>query len=155
MITPKVQGIFERLHLESLNSQVNKKHACCIQDNKDLIICCNSNERSIFSAIYNKPMYGIHAEINCLYKYLKNHKLFYKNINFIRKKTKKLIIYVIKSNYGNSKPCQHCINTLKYYGIKKLYYTDDKCTIIKDNINTISTDHISEGNLNNIYNYYN
>ena len=152
MSTNTICNIFSMLNLKTIESKMNKKHACCIQDSKDFTICCNSNDRSIFTAIYNKPIHGIHAEINCLYTYLKNHKLFNKNINYIRKKTKKIIIYVTKSNYGNSKPCQHCINTLKYYGIKKLYYTDDKCTIIKDNINTISTDHISEGNLNNIYN---
>ena len=28
------------------------------------------------------------------------------------------------------KPCLNCICTLKYYGIK-IYYTDDKCQIIK------------------------
>lgn len=152
MLTDTVHNIFSMLNLKTFESKVNKKHACCIQDNKEFTICCNSNNRTIFSAIYNKPIYGIHAEVNCLYTYLKNHRLFNKDINFIRKKTKKLIIYVTKSNYGNSKPCSHCIDTLKYYGIKKIYYTNDKCQIIKDNINTITTNHISEGHLNNIYN---
>lgn len=151
-LTKKIVDIFDRINQECANSIVNKKHACCIQDNKDFTICCNSNNRSIFKALYNKPIHGIHAEVNCLYTYLKNHKLFNKNINYIRKKTKKIIIYVTKSNYGNSKPCQHCISTLKYYGLTTIYYTNDKCQIIKDNINKITTNHISEGALNNIYN---
>ena len=150
--TKKIDEIFDILNKKCSESKVQKKHACLFQNDKNLTVCCNSNDRSIYTAIYKNPIHVIHAEVNCLYTYLKNHKLFNKHIDYIRKKTKKIIVYVTKSNYGNSKPCQHCINMLKYYGLKKIYYTDDKCQIIKENIQTIITDHVSEGNLNNIYN---
>ena len=88
MLNKLLEHIFCELNLKSFESSVNMKHACCIKNNKELIYSCNSNDRSMYSTIYKNPIYGIHAEINCLYNFLKIHKLCNKDINFIRKKLK-------------------------------------------------------------------
>jgi len=45
----------------------------------------------------------------------------------------------------NSKPCSHCLETLKDYGIKTVYYSSDK-TMVKEKVNQMETTHISSGN---------
>lgn len=42
-----------------------------------------------------------------------------------------------------SKPCYHCIEFLKYIGIKRVFYSDDDGNIICEKVNTIYNDHIT------------
>ena len=44
----------------------------------------------------------------------------------------------------NSYPCNHCINVLKFYNIKKIIYSSDTGIII-NKINDLNPIHISSG----------
>lgn len=71
----------------------------------------------------------IHAEYDCLYNLITVTR--FKGDNSIRRK--KLDIYVARENLLNSKPCFHCIQILKYFGIKRVYYSNGTVTV-KDKI---------------------
>jgi tRNA(Arg) A34 adenosine deaminase TadA len=62
---------------------------------------------------------------------------------------KKLEMLVIRTDKAgrlkNSKPCSHCLATLKMFGIKIVYYSTDEGTIEKHKIDTLDTEHYSGG----------
>jgi deoxycytidylate deaminase len=43
----------------------------------------------------------------------------------------------------NSKPCAKCCESLKTFGFKKIYYSDNYGKIVIENISDIQTDHLS------------
>lgn len=45
-------------------------------------------------------------------------------------------------NFGNSKPCVHCLSMLKKYGIRKIAYTTDD-GVIKVRTSSLFTSHKS------------
>jgi deoxycytidylate deaminase len=44
-----------------------------------------------------------------------------------------------------SKPCIHCFNLIKDFGIKKIYYSNDKGSITCSKVNTFVCSHVSWG----------
>jgi tRNA(Arg) A34 adenosine deaminase TadA len=71
----------------------------------------------------------------------------FKKINY--KKMRKVDVYVIRINGNgkliNSKPCSHCLNSLKKLNIKKIYYSDENGDIVCEKTNDMKTDYISSG----------
>jgi cytidine deaminase len=61
----------------------------------------------------------------------------------------KLEILVIRldklGNFKNSKPCNHCLATMKLFGIKAVYYTTDEGIIEKHKVSDLTTEHYSGG----------
>lgn len=62
---------------------------------------------------------------------------------------KKLKMLIIRTNNRGelkfSKPCCNCIEKLKKFGVKSVYYSTDEGTIIKERLDTICGDHKSGG----------
>ncbi len=56
-------------------------------------------------------------------------------------------MYVIRVNKNNellnSKPCKSCIDVMRMFGIKNIYYSTDKGDLKKEKICDIETDHLS------------
>lgn len=48
----------------------------------------------------------------------------------------------------NSKPCNTCLYYMKLYGIKSVYYSDEKGDILKEKISQIEVEHNSLGHRN-------
>ena len=72
---------------------------------------------------------------------------FYKNPKFsnpgkIRRYFGKCELIVVRRTMNNSKPCQRCLNIIKSYGIKRVYYSYDG-KLIKEKTNEMSTEHLS------------
>ena len=76
----------------------------------------------------------------------------------LRQKMKKVKLFIIKKNYTinkngekiehtlSARPCAECIKLMRYYGIKKVYYTTENDNIIALNINhiDITTEFVSD-----------
>ena len=45
----------------------------------------------------------------------------------------------------NSRPCNHCLEAMKYYRIKKIMYSSDDGTIISEKPQSMEQNHISSG----------
>ena len=62
---------------------------------------------------------------------------------------------VIRLNSENnlciSRPCFKCLQTLKTYNIKKVYYSDDNSNIIKENVTNMISIHITKLYSTHIY----
>ena len=43
---------------------------------------------------------------------------------------------------SNSKPCARCLDLIKNYGIRKVYYSDEK-RLIMEKTNNMETNHLS------------
>lgn len=77
--------------------------------------------------------------------------MFYDLIRNIRREKNirrmKLSIYISRTSFGNSKPCYHCINTLKSIGIYRVFYTTGDNNVYKcEKINNIENEHVSRSN---------
>lgn len=78
--------------------------------------------------------------------------LIFKNVKKFRKLKKRLskitIVVIRADKYGtlkNSKPCRKCVEMLKLYGFKNVYYStgDDSAPIVKKSIKTLENSHKS------------
>lgn len=84
----------------------------------------------MFSSASSINKDSIHAEVDCVKKIKRSHKLSPINIIIFRTNNK-------GDRLSMSKPCQHCINTiyseLKYknYKLKKIWYTNELGNFIK------------------------
>ena len=60
----------------------------------------------------------------------------------IRRYFRNCKLVVVRTSMGNSKPCSKCLKMLKYYGIKKVYYSLEQ-EIVFEKTNEMETDHLS------------
>lgn len=69
-------------------------------------------------------------------------------LKYIRSILSKVTVHVVR-NYRNgvrnSRPCQNCINFMKYANVKAVYYSDDDGRMIRAKINTMDNGVISKG----------
>lgn len=76
-----------------------------------------------------------HAEENVLYNFYKNNRNY--------RVTRRLVLIVIRVNSNNklinSKPCSHCLEMMKYYGIKKVIYSDTNGLLTSDIIKNMKS----------------
>ena len=90
--------------------------------------------------------YSTHAEMDVLYKILKQQKINpFKDIIDLSD----YIIIVIRfgkdGNLKNSRPCNHCLETMIKYRIKKILYSNDDGSIISEKPESMEHIHISSG----------
>lgn len=120
---------------QALKSELANKHGAIL-----------FTRRSILSKGYNKFLNGrqrdtsisIHAEMNCLQTIRKNVKYNKCHILVIRLNSNNKLV--------NSKPCQHCIESLRNTKIKNIYYSDSDGQIVCEKIKYATTTHVSAGN---------
>ena len=84
--------------------------------------------------------YSTHAEIDVIHKSLR--KLNDDDLNGC-------VIAVVRfgkdGSLKNSRPCNHCLNTMKFYRIKKVMYSTDDGTIKSEKPEAMEQSHISSG----------
>jgi len=116
-------------------SDVRKKFAACIIKGKK-IYSLGTNYHQLKNSI------SIHAEISTL------HNLD-KSIIQISKKQKNLDILIIRINdtnkLKNSRPCKNCFNSLKNFGISRVFYSNTNGEIVFENVDEMIVDHYSSG----------
>ena len=83
--------------------------------------------------------YSTHAEIDVIHKSLRKFEYDLSNC----------IIAVVRfgkdGNLKNSRPCNHCLNTMIKYRIKKIMYSTDDGTIKSEKPEDMEQSHISSG----------
>ena len=45
----------------------------------------------------------------------------------------------------NSRPCNHCIQNLKMFGVKVVYYSNSQGEIVKESVSDIESEHVTGG----------
>lgn len=45
----------------------------------------------------------------------------------------------------NSRPCYHCVENLKMFGIRNIYYSNDEGCIVKERVDSLTDNHITDG----------
>lgn len=145
--------LLEELKNNSSKSLLSHKHSAVILSNS-VPISWNHN------TINGKHFF--HAEYNVVRKFLiqNGHLGFVKSFdrnnkknvpNSVKRLVKNLYIIVIRVNNDvllNSKPCKHCVNFMKKFGIKKILYSDNKGNMISEKTREIKTVHITLRNKN-------
>lgn len=117
-------------------SCVNQKHSAALLKNGKIIDVgynkyCSFTKKST-----------IHAEIDVLMNMRKKYKKKYQMIN--------LDIIIIRispkdSVLKNSRPCNHCIDTLRKFNIKRVYYSNEYGEIVCEKIEDMKKMHICSG----------
>ena len=75
------------------------------------------------------------------------------NYRAFQKKLKIIVIRTDKEgNLRDSKPCSHCLDNLKIFGIRSVYYSTNEGTMEKVKTEDINGDHIS-GRQNSYYRF--
>ncbi len=64
------------------------------------------------------------------------------NIKKIRRFFNNCDIVIVRRTLSNSKPCKRCLETLKNYGIRRVYYSYER-TIIMEKLSEMNTDYLS------------
>ena len=108
-----------------LCSKNDNKHVAGIYKNGKLL-CNASNDTS--RTIYNKNITcSLHAEINVLIKYKDTYSQLFKESNphKIRRKMRKISLYVARDSMNNSLPCDNCYNELIKLSINKVIFSYD------------------------------
>jgi len=116
--------------LKKLKSTKDIKDFKCLDCIKDI-----SNDFNRHNMVLSK-----HAEENVLSK-------FFKSNSKIKSRSKLQIIVIridANENLTNSKPCNHCIEIMRSYGVRKVTYSTKEGICVTESINIISG-HISSG----------
>lgn len=119
---------------------LNKHSAALIKNNKIYAIAINDIVKTVefinHSGRLNCRKITRHAEENVFFKTkIKN----VKNLDII------VIRINSKLELRNSKPCVHCLEKLKKYNIRKVYYSTQEGGLHSDYLSNITKDHISSG----------
>lgn len=67
------------------------------------------------------------------------------------KKRSRVDLYVVRLGvddkgqleYRNARPCRHCLNLMKEYGVRRVYYTTGPNAYAMEKIETMTTEHES------------
>ena len=126
----------------ALESEQHFKLGCIIIKNGK-VVCKNCNDKR--SRLNNRNFVCIHAEINCIHNLLKYEKKYNKIKNYSI-----FVVRIGKDKDGNiilrnAKPCKYCSETIKKYGFKKIYYSNDDGNIEKIKNNELHSNYISKG----------
>lgn len=134
--------IFDKLIEQAQHSNMLHTHSAVVFKNGKPILYGHNETRGFTN---------IHAEMNVIRKYCNQLGIYsYYNIKKLRRILRKIEILVVRiaathpTQYLRmSKPCYHCIQQLRYLGIKKIYYSNEMGDIIYEKMNHIHNAHIT------------
>jgi deoxycytidylate deaminase len=90
--------------------------------------------------------YSTHAEMDVLYKVLKKDKVHpFRDIVDLSNYTIVVLRYGKDGHLRNSRPCNHCLDTMVKYRIKKIVYSKDDGSIAIEKPEIMEHIHISSG----------
>jgi tRNA(Arg) A34 adenosine deaminase TadA len=104
------------------NSNLTKLHGAGVYKSGKIICTGYNHDRTCY---YKNVMCSTHAEIDVCRKLINNYyKIYDKNVYNIRRKMKKLTLYVSRNDINIlSIPCTDCMNQLYKIGIQKIIYS--------------------------------
>jgi deoxycytidylate deaminase len=116
-------------------SDVNQKHCAAIIHGNNIY------NVGINKYCTNKKISTVHAEIDALFAFKTKYKKMIDGVDII-------IIRLNNNNtmnFKNSRPCNHCIETLQKHNIRKVYYSNEYGEIVYEYVKDMSMNHISSG----------
>ena len=124
-------GIYKRCleELEHSTHPIYKMGAVIFKGSKILSTGYNSFRSSNVPDKYKKFVDTLHAEQHAIYNMENFDKLKNSSILIIRMN--------MSGNISLSFPCKYCLKSIKYFGIKNIYYTNRKGEIIRQKINQL------------------
>lgn len=148
----KMHDIIETLKKKAMNSDLQYKHsACLVHKNKIISIGFNKYINIGISKIVNSKATNLntkttdyksslHAEIDAI---LQRDTRTIRGLDIIIIRVKELANgnIILK----NSRPCNSCIDKMRSYGIRKVYYSNDIGEIVYEFLETMPKLHISSG----------
>lgn len=90
--------------------------------------------------IKRNGLLAYHAEENAINKYFSN--LSYKNKKHIPRRKLHIIVIRINNNAQllESKPCSHCVEVMRSYGIRKVTYSNKNGELVTELLNDIKSE---------------
>lgn len=133
----KIINAIKKMCIEELKTSENKYllGSVIFKGGKILGKGVNEYNRTSFLKCNNFP--AIHAEMSCMIDYCNKMKIkfnlnYYKKNKNLFKNVNLMVVRISKDgNFVLSKPCIMCLNIMKYFGIKKIYYIDENEKIKK------------------------
>lgn len=132
MIVNYNKGINRLIHnyivkARELNKQNKSCHIAILLRGKKIVTYgFNNMDRQCYRG---KPIFSMHAEIDCLRKYKPSGSINKRNYTLVVVKVAKL-----EDKYYDSMPCKNCTKVILELGIKKLYCSRNNGDIVKINL---------------------
>ena len=133
----KINNIVNILIKIAQNSTVNQRHSAALIKGDEIY-------NIGFNKYCSNAKYStIHAEIDALFTF--------KSSKYAKCMRGMDIIIIRINNYSScklkiSRPCDKCIDTLRKFHIRKVYYSDEYGNIVYENLKDMQKKHISSGN---------
>jgi cytidine deaminase len=90
--------------------------------------------------------FSTHAEMCVIYKILKSCKLqTFKDFVDLSDYCIVVVRYGKDGTLRNSRPCNHCLEVMKFYKIKKIHYSTDEGTVLTEKPHEMISTHVSSG----------
>jgi tRNA(Arg) A34 adenosine deaminase TadA len=131
----KINNIVNILIKIAKNSAVNQRHSAALIKGDEIY-------NIGFNKYCSNAKYStVHAEIDALVTFNKKYLKGIKGMD---------IIIIRINNYSSSKlkisrPCNNCIDTLRKFDIRKVYYSDEYGNIVYENLKDMQKKHTSAG----------
>lgn len=145
----KLHDVIETLKKKALNSDLQYKHSAGLI-HKNKMVSTGFNKYITFSSKINIINFktSIHAEIDAI---LQTDIKFIRGLDIIIIRIKELANG--KIILKNSRPCNSCIDKMRNYGIRKVYYSNDTGDIVYEFLENMPKLHTSSGSI--LKNYIN
>lgn len=147
----KLHDVIETLKKKALHSNLQYKHSAglihkyrIISSGFNKYIPISSKGNNVISKTDLKT--SIHAEIDAILQTdTKSKSKFFRGLDIIIIRVKELSNgnIVLK----NSRPCNSCIDKMRTYGIRKVYYSNDKGDIVYEFLEEMPKLHTSSGSI--------
>jgi len=128
----------------NINTKSGFHHYSGIYKNgKPYFIGCNTLRN-----VYNNTcmFFSTHAEMCVIYKILKSCKLQpFKDFVDLSDYCIVVVRYGKDGTLRNSRPCNHCLEVMKFYKIKKIHYSTDEGTVLTEKPHEMICTHVSSG----------
>jgi len=142
-ITRRLLRHIDDLKEISNNSDIKKRHGACLIDHHGNIIGKSHNYST--RVIHGLDAPCVHAEVGCIIHSSIRYKMM--NHQCHRRKYNIMVIRTdLNGEIKNSRPCTECVKFMLIFGIKEVFYSNDKGEIINEKVkNMIDKKHYSFG----------
>ena len=145
MATRMVNSLINSIDkIENINNKSGFHHYSGIYKNgKPYFTGCNTL-RNVYNN--NCMFYSTHAEMSVIYKILKSCKLQpFKDFVDLSDFVIVVVRYGKDGNLKNSRPCNHCLDIMVKYRIKKIMYSTDDGIVLTEKPEDMEHVHVSSG----------
>lgn len=126
MYNQRYKALINLAYQEALASSMHSRHGAVLFTNKKKV--CSKSCNKYGGKILGFDVPSCHAEACCIEKYKRKNYKKYNNINIL------VLRIDINGNLMDSTPCLLCVNLMKTFGIKKVFYSNKEGDIACKNV---------------------